>query len=107
MATLKLIALDCIRRHDLTGVDEPVILVNNITVWNGVMNKGESEQLTGGRTEEVPFEGTIPMRLEERSNGYGTQIGITHIVRPNPTANGLAVYKNSGTHYELSYRVVG
>lgn len=71
------------------------------------MNKGETETLTGGRTDEVEFEGTIAMRLEERSNGYGSQIGMIHIVRPSPTNHGLAVYKTSGTHYELAYRVLG
>ena len=34
MSTLKFVSLECIRRHDLTGVYEPYIHVNGSRVWS-------------------------------------------------------------------------
>lgn len=39
------------------------------------------------------------------SNGASTAIGYAQPVTGRPTNNGLAVFKTSGTHYELEYEV--
>ncbi len=106
VAVLKLISLQCIRKHDVTGDDEPIIRVDGNAVWNGVMGKGDTETLTGGRSNEVSFDGTVMVRLYERSGLLEKFIGGGIFVDDDPNNNGLAVFKNSGTHYELQYRVV-
>lgn len=105
MSTLKLVSLQCLRRRDVTGDDEPILYVDGVQAWNGVMGKGETEVLTGNRTDPHPFSGTIYVRLGEVSNGASTTIGYAQPVTDRPTNNGLAVFKNSGTHYELKYKV--
>ena len=105
MSTLKLVSLQCLRRHDVMGVDEPIIYVGDVQAWNGVIGKGETEVLTGDRTDPHPFSGTIYVSLGEVSNGASTAIGYAQPVTDRPTNNGLAVFKNSGTHDELEYEV--
>jgi hypothetical protein len=106
MSTLKLVSLECIRRHDVTGVDEPAIYLGNSRVWSGVISKGETESLSGGRTEPYPFEGSVLVSLDEVSNGISRQIAYAQYVSDHQTNNGELVFKNSGTHYELRYKVV-
>ena len=106
MATLKLTSLECIRRHDAFGSDEPRVMVNNDVAWSGSMNKGETEVLTGGRSDEYQFGSTIDVWLTEWSDGQTVSIGSRATVDNDPTNNGKAVFKNSGTHYELEYRVL-
>jgi hypothetical protein len=106
MATLILRSLECIRRHDVTGVDEPEITVDGDVVWRGAISKGETEVLTNGRADEVEFDGSVMVRLMEISNGFADQIDIGWEIMDTPKNNGKAVFKTSGTHYELEYRVV-
>jgi hypothetical protein len=70
MATLELVTLECHKQHDLTGRDEPIIKVDGITVWNGVVDKGAKADL---RPTSVHFNGRAEVTLEEASNGKSTQ----------------------------------
>jgi hypothetical protein len=87
--------------QDLT----PEIAVDSDPVWRGAMAKGETEILTLGRADEVEF-GSVMVRLVEISNGFANQIDVGWEVTDTPKNNGKAVFKTSGTHYELEYRVV-
>ena len=101
MATLELVTLECHRQHDLTGRDEPKIIVDGITVWNGVMDKGAKADL---RPTSVHFNGRAEVTLEEVSNGKPKQIGGEVTVREN--GNPASVdFKTSGTWYELFFEV--
>lgn len=104
MATLKLISLECIRRHDLTGVDEPAIEFDGWRVWSGVISKGETQSLRGHVAPRT-FDNSVLVSLNEVSNGVTHQIAYAEYVRDHPTNNGLLVFKTSGTHYELKYKV--
>lgn len=106
MTTLKLQSLECIRQHDVGGSDEVHILVDGKVVWDGAMKKTETEVLSGGRSDEVDFASTVDVVLHEVSNGNHKQIGSTHVVDNGLTNNGKTVFKTSGTHYELEYKVV-
>ena len=101
MATLELVTLECHRKHDITGRDEPEILVDGRTLWNGVMRKGDTADL---RPTHVSFNGHIGVTLKEVSNGKATQIGDEVTIRESgnpPSVN----FKTSGTWYELIFRV--
>jgi len=43
MATLELVTPECHKEHDLVGRDEPIIKVDGISVWNGVIEKGRRQ----------------------------------------------------------------
>jgi hypothetical protein len=101
MATLELVTLECHRKHDITGSDEPKITVDGVTVWNGVMSKGDKRDLH----TTVRFDGHAGVTLQEVSNGKPTQIGDEVTVRESgnpPSVN----FKTSGTWYELFIQVV-
>lgn len=106
MATLIMKSIRCIRPNDIVGSDEPYLTVNSSPVWSGAMKKGETEVLSGGRADEVSFTGTVLVRLLETNNSSSKQIDVPHPVDEDPTNNGKAVFKTSGTHYEVEYRVV-
>ena len=107
MPTLKLQSLECIRQHDITGSDTVHVNVNGGQVWNGSMKKGETEILSGGRSDEVDFVTSVDVVLHEVSgNNNHQQIGGMHRVNNGLTNNGKTVFQTSGTHYELEYKVV-
>src|SRR5438552_2930137 len=101
MATLQLVTLECHRKHDITGLDEPKIIVDGTTVWNGAMSKGAKANL--GPTV-VHFSGRTEVRLEEESNGDATQIGDEFTVRESGNPPSVS-FKTSGTWYELFFEV--
>lgn len=105
MSTLKLVSLQCIRRHDAMGDDEPIVYVENQRMWSGVMGKGETETLAG-RTDPYPFSATVHVYLRELSDGTTRAIGYGQPITDRRTDHGLAVFKTSGTHYELEYKVL-
>ena len=101
MATLELVTLECHKQHDITGLDEPKIIVDGITVWNGVLDKGAKADL---RPTSVHFNGRAEVTLEEATNGKSTQIGGQATIREN--GNPASVnFKTSGTWYELFIKV--
>ena len=105
MATLILKSIECIRANDVMGSDEPYLTVDGQPVWSGSMKKGETEVLSNGRADEVDFSGSVLVRLLETNNSSSKQIDVPHRVDDDPTNNGKAVFKTSGTHYEVEYRV--
>ena len=106
MATLIMKSIECIRANDVVGADEPYLTVDGQPVWSGSMKKGETEVLSGGRADETDFTGSVLVRLLETNNSSSKQIDVPHRVDDDPTNNGKAVFKTSGTHYEVEYRVV-
>jgi hypothetical protein len=101
MATLELVTLECHRQHDITGLDEPKIIVDGITVWNHAMDKGTKKDL---RPTSVQFNGRAEVTLEEVSNGKSKQIGGQVTVRESGNPPSVD-FKTSGTWYELFFEV--
>ena len=101
MATLELVTLECHKQHDLTGLDEPKIIVDGITVWNGVLDKGAKADL---RPTSVHFNGRAEVTLEEATNGKSKQIGSQATIRENGNPTSVD-FKTSGTWYELFFQV--
>jgi hypothetical protein len=101
MATLELVTLECHRKHDLIDEDEPVITVDGLSVWNGVMAKGAKADL---RPTSVHFNGRTEVTLQEVSSGKPKQIGDEVTVRENGNP-GSVNFKTPGTWYELFFEV--
>jgi hypothetical protein len=101
MATLELTSLDCVRKQDVSGSDEPRIKVDGDVVWNGVMNKGATRILS----VKTSFTGSVAVELEEMNGTNAKQIGATAIIRDNGTPGSPVAFKTSGAHYDLHFEV--
>ena len=101
MATLALTSLDCERKQDVTGADEPRIKVDGDVVWNGVMKKGDTQILS----TRVEFDGSVAVELEEMNGSNATKIGATAIVKDNGTPGSPVAFKTSGAYYNLHFEV--
>jgi hypothetical protein len=102
MATLRLISVTCVRKRDITGKDEPRIKVDGDVVWNGVMTKGDTDNLV---PLAIPFDDSVELKLEEMNGDEPKQIGSAVTLRADRPAVSPAVFKTSGAHYELSFQV--
>jgi hypothetical protein len=103
MAKLALTSLHCTRKQDVTGSDEPRILVNGVVAWSGVMKKGETENLV---PTTVDFVDVAEVKLQEMNGTNFKQIGATLTIKAGSAAAQPAVFKTSGAHYELYYNVI-
>jgi hypothetical protein len=103
MATLQLTSLHCQRKQDVTGADEPRIVVDGKVAWRGVMNKGDTENLV---PTNVPFDDVAEVKLQEMNGDKAKQIGATIEISATQPSAQPAVFKTSGAHYELYYSIV-
>ena len=101
MATLELSSLDCIRKQDVTGSDEPRIKVDGDVKWSGVMTKDDTDPVG----KNIPFSGSVAVELEEMNGSKPKKIGPTAFVRDDGTTASPLVFKTSGAHYELHFNV--
>jgi len=99
-ATLELKQLRCIRRQDITGLDEPRIKVDGTPVWNGAVANNGSVDIG----VSVPFEGQCSVIAEELNNTKPKQIGPAVIVRESGNPKHLT-FKTSGCWYEVDFVV--
>jgi len=100
-ATLKLSTLKCIRKQDITGMDEPLLKVNGKQEWNGVMGKGDSKPVN----ISVDFLDFATVALEELDGGKGKPLGTAVEVPADRPETRTVDFKTSGAHYELTYTV--
>jgi len=100
MATLELKRLNCIRKQDITGKDEPRIKVDGDPVWNGVVATDGS--VTIGVS--APFEDEVSVIAEEMNNTKPKQIGAAVLVRESGNPKFLT-FKTSGAWYEVEFEV--
>lgn len=100
MATLKLTSLRCIRKQDVTGTDEPRILVDGDEVWRSSVNKGGTVPIGWSG----PFEDHVTVIAEELNGSKGKQIGNPATVRESGNPDYLT-FKTSGAHYEVYFVV--
>ena len=100
MATLKLKKLECIRRNDLTGVDEPLIRVNGNTVWSGTISKGGEV----GLQVRCDMGTNAEIELREMNGQHFKTIG-TATIQAAQSDKEPVVFKTSGTHYKLYYAI--
>lgn len=102
MATLRLGALHCVRKQDVTRHDEPRVLVDGKVVWAGSVSGGGIADLAPAVAD---FGATARLTLEQRAGAQVTQIGASVLVDAGATAPLPAVFRAPAGHYELYYAV--
>jgi hypothetical protein len=102
MAKLTLNRLNCIRRKDVLGKDEPSLEIDDQEVWSGKMDKGDSDTVN----VDYDFTDSVVVRLRESNDGWTTVLR-TWTIRNTPTKAGHSplTATSSGYHYELFYDV--
>lgn len=105
MATLELISLHCVRQQDVTGYDEPELFVNGNSEYGpGRVKKGQSINL---RPRTVNFNGAATVKLMEVNPKRSKQIGGAATINADQLNKTLTrEFHTSGSHYELTYKVV-
>lgn len=102
MAFIELDTLECVRKQDLTGNDEPRIKLDNVVRWGpGKMKKGEIDTVN----KKVKFSGSVDVELEEMDGNKSKKIGPSLIVQDNVAHNKVHDFSTSGAHYKLTYAV--
>lgn len=102
MAFLELGTLECVRKQDVSGKDEPRIKVDNVVRWGpGKMEKGEIDTVN----KKVKFAGNADVELEEMNGNKSKKIGQSLIVSSNVVHNQVHDFSLSGAHYKLTYSI--
>lgn len=97
MATITLTTLLCLRKQELTGSDETHIYLDGVDSWNGVFKKDETDNVNMTRS----FDGSMTVEVKEKGPGMKS-LGTVTI---QTGSHSPAVFKTSGAHYELRYRI--
>lgn len=100
MATLDLLKLECIRKNDLSGKDEPQITVDGDPVWNGVVAKDSDVKID----VQIDFTGSVEVVARELNGTKPKQIGPAAVVRETGNPDFLT-FKTSGTWYKVYFQV--
>jgi hypothetical protein len=102
MPTLHLTKLTCERKQDVTGKDEPRIVVNGEVVWGpGKMAKGDAQPLN----VPVDFGEVAEVKVEEMNGDKAKQIGAAQSIRVNRPGSPVD-FSTCGAHYVLQYEVL-
>jgi hypothetical protein len=107
MPTLHLEKLTCIRRQDITGDDEPRLVVDGDVVWGPrKMNPNDQEDAPRERTLNipVPFADVVEVKLQEMNADKPKQIGASQYIRVDRPGSPVE-FSTSGARYELDYTV--
>lgn len=100
MSELNFTSLRCLRQQDVSGVDEPRLVVDGRTVWNGAIDRGRSHEWRPPLS--VTFDGSVVVQVDEMNGDNPKRIGEP--VTITAKSSSPAVFKTSGAHYELHYR---
>ena len=109
MPTLQLDTLTCIRKQDLTGDDEPQIVVDGDVVWGPrKMNPNDQEDAPRERTLDIPipFADVVEVKLQEMNGDNPKQIGASQYIRVDRPRSPVE-FSTSGARYELAYTIQG
>jgi hypothetical protein len=102
MPTLHIFKLECERRQDITGLDEPVIVVDGDRVWGpGKMAKGDSKTLD----LSIDFDDVVAVKVQEMDGNKGKDIGPEQFIRVDRPGSPVD-FATSGAHYVLYYDIV-
>lgn len=100
MATLNLTKVTCVRKQDVTGVDEAEIWLDGHLRWNNTMRRNESRDLS----LHQDFGDTIVVELKERNPNSAKSLGMRTIEAHNPGASPID-FKTSGAEYKCYFNV--
>jgi|GEM_PF-1599484 len=105
---LQLLNLRCYRTEDVIGPDEPYITINGQRVWSGVMENGESRDLS--KVAPVEFLGMAQITLFDEDMGFFDSDDFLGSAFAFENLAGLGPYRvtfdGDGAAYELTFEVV-
>jgi hypothetical protein len=101
MSKLSIFSLRCLRQQDVVGIDEPRLVVDGRSVWNGALDKGQAQDWNPPLS--VRSDGTSVVAVEEMNGDDPRRIGEP--VTITAKSSSPAVFKTAGAHYELHYRL--
>jgi len=102
---LDLISLECVRKQDTIGKDEPQLFVNGVSVYGpGSIEKGQTIDL---RPRFAYFTSVGQINLKEVDSGPDDDLGtVTATAAQAGTGNQTGEYSLPNADYEVTYRVV-
>jgi hypothetical protein len=99
--TMHISKLECQRKQDVIGEDEPVIGVNGDRVWGpGKMKKGDTQAL------DIPidFDEVVEVKVQEMNGDKAKDIGPAQYIRVDRPGSPVD-FSTSGAHYVLYYNI--
>ena len=96
MARITLNTLQCEKKQDLAGKDEPVLYIADQKVWEGKMEKGSSSPVNESRN----FGKSVSVELKEKNGNTYTSLSSWTVLVHNRNNETLTA-SSSGYHYEL------
>src|SRR5262245_8771155 len=104
MTTMHVTQLECVRKQDVVGDDEIVIILDGQEMGVWPMSRGQVRPFNPHLSK--PFNGSITVELKERNglNKY-TPLGSTQVSAANPGPQPIE-YKTSGAHYHVWYHLI-
>lgn len=100
MATLHITKVTCLRKQDVTGVDEAEIWLDGHLKWGNTMAKNQSRDLS----LQQDFADAIAVEVKERNPNSAKSLGTRTVEATNPGVGPLD-FKTSGANYTLAYHV--
>ncbi len=100
MARITLNTLQCEKKQDLAGKDEPVLYIADQKVWEGKMEKGSSSPVNESRN----FGKSVSVELKEKNGDTYKSLGSWTVLAHNRNNETLTA-SSAGYHYELYYSV--
>jgi hypothetical protein len=106
MATIKITTLNCERQQDISGLDEPVICLGGLQVWDGKIDKGGSLHPNVSRS----FSDNILVELKEANGspvtGSKKLLGSWTVSdTPTPAGNAPLTATSAGYYYKVYFDV--
>ena len=102
MAKINFISMTCLRKQDVTGKDEPELLVDGKLIWNEVMEKKQTVSLIP-LFEDFNGRESITLTLREHNSPTNHRVIGTKTVRAGHPDPQPVDFKTSGAHYQLYY----
>ena len=97
---LNITKVTCLRKQDVTGVDEAEIWLDGHLRWGNTMKKNQSRDLS----LHQDFVDSIAVEIKERNPNSSKSLGTRTVEGTNP-GQGPLDFKTSGANYELVYDV--
>jgi hypothetical protein len=99
MATITITKVHCIRKQDISGLDEPLIYLGGQFAWEGKMDKDDWEY----PDESRGFDPTIVVALKEKTGSSRSNAKLlgSWTVTDAAATNKKLTASSSGYHYEV------
>jgi hypothetical protein len=97
VSTITFTSLQCLRKQELSGFDETHIFLDGVDSWNGAFKKDDTDTVNMTRS----FDGSMKVEVKEKGPGWKSLGTVTL----QTGSHSPAVFKTSGAHYELRYRI--